>query len=47
MRWAEPCMASDRPLVDEMAAGGGNASFSDLATKIVTSRQFRTRRDGA
>ena len=36
-------LASDRPLVDEMAAAGGNASFSDLAVKIVTSRQFRNR----
>ena len=36
-------LASDRPLVDEMTAAGGNASFSDLAVKIVTSRQFRNR----
>ena len=34
---------SDRPLVDAMAAAGGNASFSDLAVAIVTSRQFRNR----
>jgi hypothetical protein len=33
--------ASDRPLLDEMAAAGGNATFSDLAVKIITSRQFR------
>jgi len=36
-------LASDRPLVAEMTAAGGNASFSDLALKIVTSRQFRNR----
>jgi hypothetical protein len=34
---------SDRPLVDVMAAAGGNTSFSDLAATIVTSRQFRNR----
>jgi hypothetical protein len=26
-----------------MTAAGGNASFSDLAVKIITSRQFRNR----
>ena len=26
-----------------MTAAGGDASFSDLAVKIVTSRQFRNR----
>jgi hypothetical protein len=36
-------LASDQPLVREMAAAGGSASFSDLAVKIVTSRQFRNR----
>jgi len=36
-------LASDRPLVRELAAAGNNASFSDLAVKIVTSRQFRNR----
>jgi hypothetical protein len=36
-------LASDRPLLAEMAAAGGNAAFSDLAVKIVTSRQFRAR----
>jgi hypothetical protein len=36
-------LASDRPLLAEMAAAGGDAAFSDLAVKIVTSRQFRTR----
>ncbi len=34
---------SDRPLIDGMTAGGGNASFSSLAATIVTSRQFRNR----
>jgi hypothetical protein len=32
---------SDRALVDGMVAAGGTATFSDLATRIVTSRQFR------
>lgn len=36
-------LASDQPLVREMAAAGGHASFSDLAVKVVTSRQFRQR----
>ena len=36
-------LASDKPLLADMAAAGGNASFSDLAVKIVTSRQFRNR----
>jgi hypothetical protein len=36
-------LASDRPLLADMAAAGGSASFSDLAVKIVTSRQFRSR----
>ncbi len=36
-------LASDRPLVAEMTAAGAGASFSDLAIKIVTSRQFRSR----
>jgi hypothetical protein len=34
---------SDRPLVSAMAAAGSDASFSDLAAAIVTSRQFRNR----
>jgi len=34
-------LASDRPLIAEMMAAGSHASFSDLAVKIVTSRQFR------
>lgn len=36
-------MASDRPLVDAMTSAGGDASFADLAVKIVSSRQFRNR----
>jgi len=36
-------LASDRPLLAEMTAAGSGASFSDLAVKIVTSRQFRNR----
>jgi hypothetical protein len=36
-------LASDRPLIAEMTAAGANASFSQLALKIVTSRQFRHR----
>ena len=36
-------LASDRPLVADMTAGGGEASFAELAVKIVTSRQFRNR----
>jgi hypothetical protein len=36
-------LASDRPLLAEMTAAGHDATFSDLATKIVTSRQFRHR----
>ena len=36
-------LASDRPLLDELTAAGGSATFSDLATKIVGSRQFRHR----
>ncbi|MSU49159.1 MAG: DUF1592 domain-containing protein [Opitutus sp.] len=36
-------LASDRALIGELTAAGGNATFSDLATKIVGSRQFRNR----
>jgi len=36
-------LASDRPLLAEMTAAGHDATFSDLAMKIVTSRQFRHR----
>lgn len=34
-------LASDLPLIDDMTAAGGNATFADLAVKVVTSRQFR------
>jgi hypothetical protein len=36
-------MASDRPLLDAMVRAGRTSSFADLATRIVTSRQFRYR----
>jgi Protein of unknown function (DUF1585) len=38
--------ASDRPLVREMSESSGDASFSDLASRLVTSRQFRYRGGG-
>jgi hypothetical protein len=34
-------LASDRPLIAEMSAAGNATSFSNLAIKIVSSRQFR------
>jgi hypothetical protein len=34
-------LASDRPLIREMSAAGSSSSFSALAIKIVSSRQFR------
>jgi hypothetical protein len=36
-------LASDRPLLAEMSALGGGTPFSDLALKIIASRQFRHR----
>jgi hypothetical protein len=39
-------LASDRPLIDKLVAAGGDATISDLAIIIVTSRQFRTRQGG-
>ena len=36
-------MASDRPLLNAMIKAGRTSSFADLATQIVTSRQFRYR----
>jgi hypothetical protein len=36
-------LASDRALIDEMIAAGGDATFADLAVKIAGSRQFRHR----
>jgi Protein of unknown function (DUF1588)/Protein of unknown function (DUF1592)/Protein of unknown function (DUF1585) len=38
-------LASDRPLLADMVAAGPNTTFSDLAIKVVTSRQFRYRAD--
>lgn len=37
-------LASDQPLVDKLIQAGGQATFSQLATEIVTSPQFRFRR---
>jgi hypothetical protein len=37
---------SDRRLIGEMVKAGGDATFADLATRIVTSRQFRHRARG-
>ncbi len=36
-------LPTDRQLVNEMVAAGGNATFANLAVKIATSRQFRNR----
>jgi hypothetical protein len=36
-------LASDRPLIAEMVSAGSDATFAQLATRIVTSRQFRRR----
>jgi len=38
---------SDRRLIGEMVKAGGDATFTDLATRVVTSRQFRNRARGA
>jgi hypothetical protein len=40
-------LASDRRLIGEMLKAGGDATFTDLATRVVTSRQFRNRARGA
>jgi hypothetical protein len=37
-------LASDKPLLDDMIAAGGDAKFADLVAKIVSSKQFRYRR---
>jgi hypothetical protein len=37
-------LASDQPLVERLIQAGGQATFSELATQIVTSPQFRYRR---
>ena len=39
-------LASDRRLIGEMVKAGGDATFTDLATRVVTSRQFRNRARG-
>ncbi len=36
-------MGSDQTLIDRMVAAGGDATFAQLATEIVTSKQFRHR----
>jgi hypothetical protein len=36
-------LLSDLPLIDRMVKAGGDATFSQLATEIATSRQFRNR----
>jgi hypothetical protein len=36
-------LASDRPLIAELVGAGRHATFSDLAARVVTSRQFRHR----
>ncbi len=36
-------MASDQTLIARMVAAGGDATFAQLATEIVTSKQFRYR----
>ena len=36
-------LASDRRLIGEMLKAGGDATFTDLATRVITSRQFRNR----
>ncbi len=40
-------LASDRALLDELTARGGKATFADLATTIVVSRQFLQRQGDA
>ncbi len=35
--------ASDQVLIDKMVAAGGDATVAQLATEIVTSKQFRNR----
>ena len=38
---------SDRRLISEMVTAGDDATFAELATRVVTSRQFRNRARGA
>jgi hypothetical protein len=35
--------ASDQPLIDRMATAGPSVTFTDLATEVVLSKQFRNR----
>ena len=37
-------IASDRPLLDRLVAGGSDATFEELALQVAMSRQFRYRR---
>jgi len=38
-------LLSDQPLIDRLMSGGSDVTFSKLATEIVSSRQFRYRRE--
>ena len=38
-------LASDQPLIDQMVKAGSNAPFSQVISDIVTSKQFRYRRE--
>jgi hypothetical protein len=38
-------LASDQPLLEQMTSAGGDATLAKLASQIVTSRQFRYRRE--
>jgi hypothetical protein len=40
-------LASDKPLIEEMTKEGADVTFAKLATEIVTSKQFRYRREPA
>ena len=37
--------ASDQPLIDKLTSAGGDATFANLVAEIVTSKQFRYRRE--
>jgi hypothetical protein len=36
-------LPSDTPLIDDIVASGGKATFADIAAQIANSRQFRSR----
>ena len=38
-------LLSDQPLVERLTKAGGDATFSKLVSEIVTSKQFRYRRE--